>query len=193
MEYTYEKLMAEHNLTLEELPQDAKIGIDSIAQIKKAINLAEKTGKKIKQSIHDKLKANDKWVAREILDYVQDKKTNKEPLPNPAPVVVKEIQDTPPVATTEPVKTDPAATTEPATEPVAEPANKAEGAKVDAELEALFKEGKTTLTLDEVKSRAKTAYNLIFEAYTTGEQNGVETDKYSLLEGEKEVFTLTKK
>lgn len=186
--YAYQALMAEHKLTISELPADARIGIDSIYQIEKAISMAEKKGKKVKQSTLDKLKANDKWTVREILDYVEEKttKTNTAPLPNPATVVVAEI-----VATTTVVddgKTTTADTTN--TTVVVEP--DAKGVKIDAELKVVFDSGKTEITLDEMKSLSPTAYNTIFDTYDASGDNGVETTHYSLIETSEKKFTLKK-
>lgn len=195
MEHAYEKLMKEHNLSLNELPVDAKIGIESIQQIVKAIHLAEKTNKNVKPAVYDKIKANDKWVVREILDYVENKDTNKDPLPNKADDVIK--TDIDPAAAK---KDDPAPagegkkSDEPAKpDDVKKAEDEAKAGKIDAELKALFDAGKTKLTLDEVKSAAKTAYDVIFDNYSAEGPNGVETTYYDLTETEKEVFTLTKK
>lgn len=178
--FAYQKLMAEHKLELNELPQDAKIGIDSIFQIEKAISMAEKKGKKVKQSTLDKLKANDKWVVREILDYVEGKKTNTTPLPNDATTVVAEVKE---------VIDEPAKTPDKVEETVtADP----KGLKIDEELKKVFETGKTELTLDEIKSLAPTAYNLIFDTYDASGDNGVETSHYSLIETSEKKFTLKK-
>lgn len=191
MEYAYEKLMKEHNLTLEELPLDAKVGIDSIQKIVAAIRLTEKTGKKVRQSNYDKIKANDKWVVREILDYVESKNSHQGPLPNKPDDVIKEIvEPAAPIVTPTP---DPAPSGTPPADDKKSTDDEVKAGKIDDELKALFDAGKTKLTLDEVKSNAKTAYDVIFDNYSAEGDNGVETTYYDLTETEKEVFTLTKK
>lgn len=206
MEHAYEKLMKEHNLSYSELPNDAKIGIDVIQQIVKAVYLAEKTGKKVKPKVYDKIKANDKWVTREILDYVDGKETHNEPLPNKSATAVIEsgIEGAPAAAaSTEPAKT-PVNEPEPVKKPTMEPQKKVEPPapveilpetviKIDEELKTLADAGKTTMTLEEVKAGAPTAYNVIFDGYEPDGQNGIETTYYSLIETQKEIFTLTKK
>src|SRR6478752_2402511 len=92
MEHAYEKLMKEHNLSFSELPVDARIGIESIQQIGKAIHLAEKNKRNIKPAVFDKIKANDKWVVREILDYIESKDSNQGPLPNKPDAVIDIIE-----------------------------------------------------------------------------------------------------
>ena len=197
MEHAYEKLMKEHNLSLNELPVDAKIGIQSIQQIVKAIHLAEKTGKNVKPEVYDKIKANDKWTVREILDYVEKKETNNTPLPNKADDVIKEdIESGKPVEAPKPdekKEEKPNDTNKPDETNPANNENEVKAGKIDAELKTLFDAGKTKLTLDEVKSAAKNAYDVIFDNYSAEGPNGVETTYYDLTETEKEVFTLTKK
>lgn len=60
IKYAYQKLMAEHNLTVAELPEDAKIGITAIMNIEKAVKMAEKNGKTVSSETIAKIKANDK-------------------------------------------------------------------------------------------------------------------------------------
>lgn len=66
-------------------------------------------------------------------------------------------------------------------------------AKIEGELSAIFESGKNTLTLEELKKFAPVSYKDIFDNYTAGEENGIETSRFALLEKEKETFQLTKK
>lgn len=220
MEHAYERLMQEHNLSLEELPNDAKIGIESIQLILKAVKLNDRKGSPTKPATYDKIKANDKWVVREILDYVENKNTNKSPLPHKAADVIKD--DVTPNADDAAKLAAEAASAKAKTEAdekariEKEAADKAKAGtstdggtnnpddkkkseeeikagKIDKELEVLYNAGKTKLTLDELKSSAKTAYDVTFDTYSAEGPNGVETTYYDLTETEKEIFTLTKK
>ncbi len=67
--------------------------------------------------------------------------------------------------------------------------------KIESELKNLFESGQKTLTLEEIKKGAPVSYKDIFESYKEGEENGVETSRYSLLEkkDEKQTFELTQK
>lgn len=171
-EHAYQKLMQENSLTLEQLPQDAKIGIKTIADIEKSINMMEKTGKKVSDKVLQKLKANDKWVVREITDHIEGTKKNEEPLPNPAAVVIAEIKEE---GATGEVVVD------------------SKGVAIDKELAALIEAGKTTFTIEELKSASPTSYTVIFDAYKEGEENGIETTFHKLIETEKQTYILTKK
>ena len=116
MQYAYEKLMQEYELSHSELPEDAKLGIEAIKNIEKAVNMAEKSGKKINPQTMAKIKANDKWVVREILDYV-----------------------------------------------------------------------------DEFKGVAPNTYKVLFDNFDEDDDNGVETNRYKLIETDEEIFTISKK
>jgi hypothetical protein len=64
--------------------------------------------------------------------------------------------------------------------------------QIDKDCEKALKDGKTKVKLEELKGISKTAYDTIFESYKEGEENGVVTSHYSVLEAEKELFTITK-
>lgn len=183
IELAFEKLLNEKGIQESDLPEDAQVGIKSIREILSAIKLTEKQGRTVRPSAIAKLRANDKWVVREIYDFIDDKDDNKEPLPNPAKKVITEIRDDDSGA-----KKD----AEPNTPQITDAEAKAR--KIDLEFEELLKQNKSILTLDELKAAAPTAYDVLFEAYNAEEENGIETTHYLLIEGaEKEKFTLTKK
>ena len=60
MQYAYQKLMEQHELTYSELPEDAKTGIDVIKDVEKAIKMAQGRGAAISEKTYNKLKVNDK-------------------------------------------------------------------------------------------------------------------------------------
>ena len=174
--YAYEKLMAEHNLTVEQLPEDAKVGIKTIKDIEKAMAMAEKQGKKVKPETLAKIKANDKWIVNEILDFVEDTDDNEEEMPHDGEDIVDEIEDG--QQQQQPAK--------PQVDPL--------GVAIDAELTEMFKTGKRDWSSDEIKNGGyKKTYNCIFDNYEDGQENGVETSNYRLIEVKEELFTLTKK
>jgi hypothetical protein len=167
MEFQYEKLMEQEGLTLKELPEDAKVGIESIAKIKRIINLTESKGKTIRQDVYKKLKANDKWVTREILDYLEGKDSNQsDELPHDEQEIKKDIegQDIDPL-----------------------------GVAVEEELKKLFESDVKEIEADDLKSKAPKTYNVIFKNYGPDEDNGVETSNFTIIETDTEVFTIKKK
>ena len=76
--FAYEKLMQEHNLSISDLPEDAKIGITTLKDIEKSIKMAEKKGNVVSEKTYAKIKANDKWVVKEILDFVDETDDNED-------------------------------------------------------------------------------------------------------------------
>lgn len=174
MQYAYQKLMAENDLTLAELPEDAKLGIETIKNIEKAVNMAEKKGKKVSPQTMAKIKANDKWVVREILDYIDDEDENEEEMPYEDDEIIEEIEE----------------------EDDANGSNIQQnqlGFKIEAELEKMFATNQKQFELSEIKRVAPTTYGVIFDGFDDDGDNGVETNKYRLIETDEEIFTLTKK
>jgi hypothetical protein len=168
MQYAYQKLMAENNLTLAELPEDAKLGIEAIKNIEKSINMAEKSGKRVSPQTMAKIKANDKWVVREILDYIEDEDENSDEMPYDDDEIIDEIND-------------------------ANNPKKQLGFTVESELEKMFLTNEKEFELAEIKRIAPTTYSVIFDGFDDDADNGVETNKYRLIETDDEIFTLTKK
>jgi len=169
MEYSYEKLMKENNLTLSELPEEAKVGIETIAKINRIVNLTESKGKKIGNSTVVKLKANDKWVTQEIQAYLQGKDSNQsDKLPYAESEIKQEMEK-------EEVKIDP------------------KGLAIESELKKLHESGKKTVTADELETLAPKCYDVLAENYDDDGDNGIETSHYTLIETAEEVFTINKK
>lgn len=183
--YAYQKLLAEHKIVESDLPADAKVGITAIKNIEKAINMAEKNGKKISPETIAKIKANDKWVCNEILDFVDKTDENEEDAPYEEEEIIEEIKD----ETEEEEETGDEPEQKEEQPAVADP----KGMKIDAELSVAYEKGKKTITLEELKTISKTAYDVIFDTYDDSGDNGVETSVFSLLETDENVFTLNKK
>lgn len=70
--YAYEKLMREHNLEFSELPSDAKDAIEEMPKIEAIIERKKQNGEVVSPSTINKLRLNDKFIVREILDYIDD-------------------------------------------------------------------------------------------------------------------------
>jgi hypothetical protein len=169
MELQYEKALKQYGLSVNDLPEDAKNGIDAIQEVLKAQKMLEKRGKEISPKTIARTKSLDKWVYYEILDVVNDTDNNDDLNENP-----DELIDT---AEEEAKKTQ------------ANP----EGLIVEQELEKMYEGGRLTVNIDELKSVAPKTFDIIFDNYDEEEENGVTTSKFSLLEKEPELFELTKK
>ena len=175
MELKYLKAMEQYKLKPNELSEDALFGIKSIEEVMRMVALAEKNGKAIKPATIKKIMTLDKWVYYEILDQVNDTDRNDDDIP----VDTKELKDE-----------------------VKNQVNKSEeenkelqvGLKIEAELEALMKDGKMELSVEEIQKKAPTTYSVIFDSYEENGSNGVKTSHFSLLEidSENEIFKLSK-
>lgn len=165
MEYAYQSLLSEYKLNVSDLTEDAQIGIQNIQSIDRMIKLAERKGTKVRADVIKKLKANDKWVCREILDQIEDTDNNTDDMPYEKEEIEQEIKE---------VEVD------------------EYGLKVEKELENFMTNGITEIDLETLKNEAPSTYAVIFKNYDSEQDNGVETSVYRLVETDLEIFTLTK-
>lgn len=181
MELQYEKAMEEYDLKYNDLPEDAQTGIDNIRDVLKGLSMLEKKGKKASPKTLKKLKAMDKWVYYEILDHVQGTDNNDDEMEVDPNEVIEDIKEE-----AKGVKDGQNDDNGQAIIP-----DKA-GLEIEAELKKMIESGKTIWTFDELKSVAKKTYDLLFKTYDEGEDNGVKTSAYTLIETEQYKFTLSK-
>lgn len=188
MELMYVKALKENDLKISSLPEDAQVGINEIRRVIAGFDMAERKGRKPTPNAIKKLKAMDKWVYYEILDFVQETEHNDGDMPNDADDVLGDLENNNPnPPTPAPKKTNPKKPQK--TDDLSDDADPI-GLKIDAELDELFTTGKNEYTIDEIKRQAKNTYKEIWDAYEVGESNGVETSKYSFIENENELFIL---
>lgn len=197
MIFTYQKLLQEKNISEGELPNDIKIGIKSIKGQERVINMKEKSGKNVADSQLEKIKREDKLVTREIQEWweAKNKGTGTPPASTEEEEKKKkeaEAQAKAKLEAEEAAKKEAEAKAKKEKEDAIVELSKQKGAQVDTELAGLFKQNKTKLTLEELKTAAPVSYSIVFEAYEQGAENGLATSKFSLLETEPEKFTLTK-
>lgn len=174
MEFKYKKLMEENDLTLNQIPEDAKTGVEEINKVLRGITMRERAGKKVLPGTLKKLATMDKWVSYEILDFLEDTNKNNEPIPHKADELLEDLEKEDQNKKPNPSDTQ--------ADPV--------GLKIDQELDVLYQSGKTSLTIDEISSRARNTYKEIWDNYEEGEENGIITSKYSLLENSDKTFNL---
>ena len=180
MDLKYKKEMEKNNLSFSELPEDAQIGIDQINQVLKAFNMLEKRGKKPTAKALQKLKAMDKWVCYEILDYLHDSDENEDDIPFEVEDVLDDInKQVPNKETKEEIKEE---QQKEKVDPV--------GLKIESELEELYKSGVFNYTIEDIEQKAPKTYDELFDSYEENEDNGVVTTKYSLLETNNDNFKL---
>lgn len=173
MELAYIETMKEHNLTYNELPDDAKIGIDQINDILKSKRMLEKVGKSLTSKALNKIKAHDRWVQYDILDFVHDTDNNTDKAPS-----LEDVQD----EIDEKLNDDDDMDDEENTQ---DDATTQKGLRIESELENMYANGNLSSTIEEIKRLAPTTYNHLFETYEDGEENGVVTTRFSLIERNK--------
>lgn len=187
MEFKYKKLMEENDLALNQIPEDAKTGIDEINKVLRGITMRERAGKKVLPGTLKKLATMDKWVTYEILDYLHDTDKNDGDMPINADDVLKDLnKDDKPPLNSDDNKNNIDDNKNPLDKISVDPI----GLKIDQELDALYESGKTTLSIDDIRSSARNTYKEIWDNYEENEDNGIITSKYSLLEGDDKNFNL---
>jgi hypothetical protein len=66
---------------------------------------------------------------------------------------------------------------------------------IENDLAEMFASGKKDWDLDSIISASKAVYNILFDTYNESEENGIVTNKFSLMESKPstKIFTLNKK
>ena len=200
MELQYKKALAEYGLKSNQLPEDARIGIDQIEQVLKSIKMNESRGKSVSEKTYKKVKAMDKWVYYEILEMMDENENEEEEIPYSADEVIEELEEEIEESDEEEEfedsddedgeeEEDDDDETDFNEAPSGDPIK---GQTIDADFKIAYDNGKTQITLEELKNVSKTAYNVIFENYDDSGDNGIVTTNYTLLETDEYVFTLEK-
>ena len=173
MKLQYKIALEENGLRINQLPEDAITGIEQINHVLKAINMCEKTGKPVKESVYKKLRAMDKWVYYEILDYLHETDRNDDDIPFDKDEVIDDLnKGKNSLQNTDLPKPD------------------AVGLVIESELTSLYETGKTSFSIEELKNSARKTYSELFNAYESGGENGITTTKYTLIEDSNNKFNL---
>ena len=176
MELQYKKALEKNNINVSNLPEDAQTGISEINNVLRAFNMLEKKGQRPTEKAMKKLRAMDKWVYYEILDYLHDTDKNDDDIPFDADDVKDDLniknKDNSNQDNDDNNQTD------------------SVGIKIEAELDGLYQSGKTVYSIEELNQNARETYNVLFDLYQDGEENGVVTTKYSLIEDKDKTFKL---
>jgi hypothetical protein len=176
MELEYEKVMEEYNLSERELPSDA---VNAISAIKSALRLAKIRESKNQDSsqYYEKAKSFDNFVVREIYDLVNNTEENDEMPENDFEEESEEQYEQ---------------QNQEQEYQKEEYMPKGDGLKINNELFEIYKNGKTEISIDELKNLAPNCYETIFDCYEEGEENGIQTNEYTLIEYDKQKYKLTK-
>ena len=150
----------------------------------------ESRGKSVSEKTYKKVKAMDKWVYYEILEMMDENENEEEEIPYSADEVIEELEEEIEEIDEEEEEDDDDDDNEeeeqddddetdfneaPSGDPI-------KGQTIDADFKIAYDNGKTQITLEELKNVSKTAYNVIFENYDDSGDNGIVTTNYTLLE-----------
>jgi hypothetical protein len=197
MELQYEKAMQEHGLKVSDLNKDGRVGVEQINKALRAMALNEKKGKKATPSTLQKIKTMDKWVYYEILDMMEGTDENEDEIPYDGDDVIEDLnknaRENDEDEQNEDLELDEEEADDEDDEEDTKPKEaKGDGSKINEELKALYESGVREITIDELKSKAKNTYDAIYYAYEEDDENGVATKEYTLIEKEKQKYTLNK-
>lgn len=207
MEFKYVDAMRKYNLQYADLPEDAQVGVDQIQEVMRSIALNESRGKRINEKTYKKISAMDKWVYYEILDMVEETDDNEEEVPYdsddfPELEETEGFNDDEEDESEEDFDEDDSDYDDDYLEGEEEDEDEEEngqgsndpvlGGKINDELDAIYKTGKTEITLQELKNVSRSAYDIIFKTYDDTGDNGIITANYTLLETDDYLFTLEK-
>lgn len=182
MDLQYVKELEKQGLQVKDLPEDARTGIKEINKALSFIKMGEAKGKTTSPDAIKKIKAMDKWVLYEIYDLIEDTDKNEDEIPYESDDVEEDIIEN--------NEEDNENDNEEAEKRSNLVQTNADVNKINNELYELYKNNKTELKIDEIKTYAPTTYKAIFDVYKSGEVNGVQSDKFSLLETNEQEYKL---
>ena len=67
------------------------------------------------------------------------------------------------------------------------------GAKVEAEIKSLFDNNVKQIDIEDLRTKAPVCYDILFDTYDPDEENGIQTTRYSLIEGKEDDLFHVKK
>jgi DNA-binding Xre family transcriptional regulator len=160
MKLSFEKIMAEHNISLEELPKDVQLTINEVSELRNRIMSKKQIGQAITPETMEKLKAKDRMLVKELLDYDEERNDDDDEEDDDASGDKSGSED----------------------DEEDNDYDDGEGLAVDQELEGLSKAGLVTISLNDLRSKAPKSYDILFDTYGQDEENGIVTSNFSLTE-----------
>ena len=159
MKLSFEKIMAEHKISMEELPKDVQLTINEVSELRNRIMSKKQIGQAVTPETMEKLKAKDRMLVKELLDFDEERNEDED-----------EDEDTGSSDDNENSDDD------------ENDYDDGEGLAVDQELEGLSKAGLVTISLNDLRSKAPKSYDILFDTYGQDEENGIVTSNFSLTE-----------
>ena len=162
MRLGFEKIVDENNIDIDGLPRDLRISIKELSDLKARVLAKTNIGQNISEETIERIRIKDQVIIRELLEYIEDEEedTNDDITYSNDEDDTEDNEDN-----DDNMQVDYSV-----------------AIAIDKELDAMFKSGITTISLGQLKSKARNTYNLLWETYESDEENGIATSNYELIE-----------
>ena len=173
MQLGFEKLLSSYDIDITDLDDDVQTGIKQLETLKKSVESKRRIGQEITPETLKKIKFLDSSIIREILDYIEEndlEEDNEE----------EEEDDND-------FSDDDNDNEEEEEEESDEDENEYDmnlGDLLDQEFTAMKKSGKTEFSMDYLRSNSPNIYQVIWDNYDEGEENGIQTSNFTFTETE---------
>jgi hypothetical protein len=172
MQLGFEKLMSSYDIELTDLDDDVQTGIKQLETLKKSVESKRRIGQEITPETLKKIKFLDSSIIREILDYIEENDLEEGS--------EEEEEDDNDFS-------DDNNDNEEEEEESDEDENEYDmnlGDLLDQEFTAMKKSGKTEFSMDYLRSNSPSIYQVIWDNYDDGEENGIQTSNFTFTETE---------
>lgn len=175
MQLGYEKLMSSYNIEITDLDEDVQTGIKQLDSLNKFVESKRKIGQKINPETLKKIKFLDSSIIRELLDYIEDNNLDEGE--------EEEERDEDESDDIDDEKEDEEYEEE--EEESDENDNDMNlGDTLDQEFSLMKKSGNIEFSMDYLRSNSPNVYQVIWDNYDEGEENGIQTSNYTFTETE---------
>jgi len=177
MKLGFEKLVEEHNIDVNDLPRTIQVAISDLEDLKARVLAKTNIGQNISEATIERIRVKDQMIIRSILEVIDEEEDDTDDdfrnFSNDEDDTDNDNSDNFQGGGLE---------------------NSETAIAIDKELDSLHRSGVTQIGLSEIKNRARTTFNLIWDSYDANSDNGIVTSNYQLIETEpnSETFELSK-
>lgn len=196
MQLGYEKLMDTYGISINDLPEETRIMIKTITILKKTAQGKMTIGETVSEGAIAKIKAQDKYIINDILDYIEEHDLETEDDENEGKNDKNDEENFEDSDDSNDDSDDDDSEDEEDDDDEDDSDDKDEenngdmedsfeiGDRLDAEFQELKNSGISEFSLNDLRVKSPTAYEIIFDIYEEGEQNGIQTNNFKLVETE---------
>lgn len=176
MQLGFEKLMSSYDISINDLDEDVQTGIKQLETLKKSVESKRRIGQEITTETLKKIKFLDSSIIREILDYIEENDLEEGNEEDEEDSNDNEFSDD-----NEENEED---SDENEEEDDENEYDMNLGDLLDQEFTAMKKSGKTEFSMDYLRSNSPNIYQVIWDNYDDGEENGIQTSNFTFTETE---------